>query len=151
MAFNGSFDLTVDEKGRVSIPVRFREQLSRDGHDRLYITNFIFDGARCLELYPPNEWAKLIEHFQSKPRFDPERRRFELFYVGGAHEVPVDRQGRILIPPNLREFAGLGRDVTFRALTDSLQLWDKPALEQVLRATEERIEKEPQFLQKLGL
>jgi transcriptional regulator MraZ len=151
VTFTGSFDHTVDDKGRVSIPARFREQLLADGHDRLYITNFIFDGSRCLELYPPNEWARLLEQIRGKARFDPQLRKFELFYVGGAHEMQVDRQGRILVPTQLREFAKLGREVTFRALTDYLQLWDKTALEQVLRATEQRLEQDPEFLQKLGL
>ncbi len=151
VAFTGSFDHTIDDKGRVSIPVRFREQLQQDGHDRLYITNIISERSRCLELFPPNEWTRLLEQIRSKARFDPQLRAFELFYIGGAHEVQVDRQGRILIPPKLREFAGLRNEVTFRALIDHLQLWDRGALDQVLKATEERIENDPQFLQKLGL
>ncbi len=151
MAFTGSFDHTIDDKGRVSIPVRFREQLKQEGHDRLYVTNFIFERSRCLEIYPPNDWARLLEQVRHKARFDPQLRSFELFYIGGAHELQVDRQGRILVPPALREFAGLGREITFRALTDHLQLWDRAALVRVLRATEERIENDPDFLQKLGL
>lgn len=74
----------------------------------------------------------------------------ELFYIGGAHEVLVDKQGRILVPPKLREFAALGREVTFSALTDHFQLWDKAVLEQVLKATEQHLE-DPEFFQKLGL
>ena len=148
--FNGRFDHAIDEKGRVSIPVRFREELERDGHDRLYITNFIFEGQRCLEVYPPNEWTRLQEQIRQKARFDNQVRSFELFYIGGAHEVLVDKQGRILVPPKLREFAALDRDVTFSALTDHFQLWDKTVLEQVLKATEQRFA-DPEFFQKLGL
>jgi MraZ protein len=148
--FNGRFDHAIDDKGRVSIPVRFREELERDGHDRLYITNFIFEGQRCLEVYPPNEWTRLQEQIRQKARFDIQVRSFELFYIGGAHEVLVDKQGRILVPPKLREFAALDGAVTFSAMTDHFQLWDKAVLEQVLKATEQRFA-DPEFFQKLGL
>jgi MraZ protein len=148
--FNGRFDHAIDDKGRVSIPVRFREELERDGHDRIFITNFIFEGQRCLEAYPPNEWTRLQEQIRQKARFDVQVRSFELFYIGGAHEVVVDKQGRILVPPKLREFAALDRDVTFSASTDHFQLWDKAVLEQVLKATEQRFA-DPEFFQKLGL
>jgi transcriptional regulator MraZ len=148
--FSGRFDHAIDDKGRVSIPARFREELERDGHDRLYITNFIFEAQHCLEVYPPNEWTRLQEQIRQKARFDNQVRSFELFYIGGAHEVLVDKQGRILVPPKLREFAALDRDVTFSALTDHFQLWDKALLEQVLKATEQRFA-DPEFFQKLGL
>ncbi len=148
--FNGRFDHAIDDKGRVNIPARFREELERDGHDRLYITNFIFEGQRCLEVYPPNEWTRLQEQIRQKARFDNQIRSFELFYIGGAHEVLVDKQGRILVPPKLREFAALDREVTFSAMTDHFQLWDKAVLEQVLKATEQRFA-DPEFFQKLGL
>jgi MraZ protein len=148
--FSGRFDHAIDDKGRVSIPARFREQLERDGHDRLYITNFVFEGQRCLEAYPPNEWARLQDQIRQRARFDRQVSAFELFYIGGAHEVLVDKQGRILVPPKLREFAALKGEVTFSALTDHFQLWDKAVLEEVLKATEQRFQ-DPEFFQKLGL
>ena len=148
--FSGRFDHSIDEKGRVSIPARFREVLQRDNHDRLYITNFPFDGERCLALYPPSQWETLNARLQTKPRFDPLVQVFETLIIGGAHEVPVDRQGRILIPPKLRAYAALDRDVTFSARQDHFQLWDKRILEKVLKATEEKI-MQPEFFAKLGL
>ena len=98
----------------------------------------------------PTNGRGLQEQIRQKARFDPQVRSFELFYIGGAHEVLVDKQGRILVPPKLREFAALERDVTFSALTDHFQLWDKAVLEQVLKATEQRFA-DPEFFQKLGL
>ncbi|HYB91889.1 MAG TPA: division/cell wall cluster transcriptional repressor MraZ [Candidatus Binataceae bacterium] len=147
--FSGRFDHSVDEKGRVSIPARFREILQRDGHERLYITNFIYNRERCLALYPPAEWDRMVAKFTQRNRFDPQVQVFETFYIGGAHEVPVDRQGRILIPPRLREFASLGREVTFSARHDHFQLWDKAVMERVLKATEELVQ-EPAFYEKLN-
>ncbi len=110
----------------------------------------VFENQRCLEAYPPNEWTRLQEQIRQKARFDNQVRSFELFYIGGAHEVLVDKQGRILVPPKLREFAALDGAVTFSAMTDHFQLWDKAVLEQVLKATEQRFA-DPEFFQKLGL
>jgi transcriptional regulator MraZ len=146
--FSGRFDHSIDEKGRVSIPVRFREVLQRESHDRLYITNFKEYGQPCLEAYLPNEWENVIGKFVNKRMLDPNVQLFETFYVGGAHEVPVDKQGRILIPPKLRDFARLGHEVTFSAKHNRFQLWDKATLEQVLKAAEEQLSN-PEFLQKI--
>ena len=148
--FSGRFDHSIDEKGRVSIPVRFREVLQRESHDRLYITNFKEYGQPCLEAYLPNEWENVISKFVNKRMLDPNLQLFETFYVGGAHEVPVDKQGRILIPPKLREFAKLDRDVTFAAMIDHFQLWDRGAHEKLSAVAEEMISN-PDFLEKLNL
>jgi MraZ protein len=148
--FNGRFDHAIDEKGRVSIPARFRDELQKAGHDRLYITNFIFEREKMLELYPPAEWEAMVAKFARRRTGDRVAQLFETFYIGGAHEVLVDKQGRILVPPKLREFAALKGDVTFSALTDHFQLWDKAVLEEVLKATEQRFQ-DPEFFQKLGL
>lgn len=148
--FSGRFDHSIDDKGRVSIPAKFREVLQREKHDRLYITNFPYDGEHCLALYPPSQWDALIAQLRTKPRFEPSVQTFETFFIGGAHEVPVDRQGRILIPTNLREFAHLDREATFSARQDHFQLWDKKILEKVLKANEEKI-LQPDFFAKLGL
>jgi MraZ protein len=147
--FTGRFDHSIDEKGRVSIPARFREILQRENHDRLYITNFPHAGERCLVLYPPNEWDTFTAILRTKPRFDPAVQAFETLFIGGAHEVPVDRQGRILIPTNLREFAHLDREVTFSAMRDHFQLWDKQILARVLKTTEDKM-MDPNFFEKLG-
>ena len=148
--FSGRFDHSIDDKGRVSIPARFREALLQQGHDRMFVTNFIQGRERCLALYPPGEWETLVARIKSRPAFDPLIQAFETFHVGGAHEVQVDRQGRILIPTRLRDFAHLERVVTFSALHDHFQLWDKATLEKVLKTTEEQI-LDPAFFQKLNL
>lgn len=148
--FSGRFDHAIDEKGRVSIPARFREVLERDQVDRLYITNFIFGDERCLALYPPSEWQRLVGRIKQRSSFDRNVQLFQTFYIGGAHEVQVDNQGRVLIPPKLREFGRLGRDVTFSAMTDHFHLWDKATLDKVLAAAEESL-RDPKFFQNLNL
>jgi MraZ protein len=148
--FSGRFDHSIDEKGRVSIPVRFREVLSRAGSEILFITNFVASKKKCLELYPPDEWQRLVGRIKQKGAFDPRVRTFQTFYLGGAHEVQVDRQGRILIPPKLREFAHLDREVTFSAMTDHFQLWDRRVLDKVLKEAELAFQ-DPKFLEGLDL
>jgi MraZ protein len=147
--FNGRFDHAIDEKGRVSIPARFREVLQREGHDRMYITNFIFEREKILELYPPAEWERMVAKFADRRTGDRAAQLFETFYIGGAHEVQVDRQGRILIPSKLREFAGLARDVTFSAKHNRFQLWDRATLDKILKSVEEQWVADPEFLAKL--
>src|SRR5271169_4563028 len=83
--FNGRFDHAIDEKGRVSIPARFRDILQRDGHDRMYITNFIFEREKLLELYPPAEWERMVAKFADRRTGDRAAKLFEIFYIGGAH------------------------------------------------------------------
>ena len=148
--FNGRYDHALDEKGRVSIPARFREKLQGDGHDLLYITNFVMEGEHLLELFQPNEWEKRVAKFADTRATDREAQLFETFYIGGAHEVPVDRQGRILIPPRLREFARLGRDVTFSAKHNRFELWDTATLDRVLLMTVDSLRK-PEFLAKINI
>jgi MraZ protein len=148
--FSGRFDHTTDEKGRVSIPARFREQLQRDGHESLIITNWVHQKDRCLALYPPNQWTKLIGKVSQLGSLGPSPQTLQMFLVGGAHEVQVDRQGRILIPPRLREYARLDREVTFSALIDHFQLWDKVVLQRILEAAEQQM-MDPEFVAKLNL
>jgi MraZ protein len=148
--FSGRFDHATDEKGRVSIPARFREVLERDGHESLFITNWIHQKERCLALYPPGEWTKLCGKIGQQGSLAPAAQTFQMFVIGGAHEVQVDRQGRILIPPKLREYARLDRDVTFNALIDHFQLWDKAVLQRILEAAEQQM-MDPEFVGKLNL
>ena len=147
--FNGRFDHAIDEKGRVSIPARFRDELQKAGHDRLYITNFIFEREKMLELYPPAEWEAMVAKFARRRTGDRVAQLFETFYIGGAHEVQVDRQGRILIPPKLREFAGLERDVTFSARPNLFQLWNRATLGKILKSAEDQLLADPDLLSKL--
>jgi transcriptional regulator MraZ len=148
--FNGRFDHAIDNKGRVSIPARFREVLQKAEFNRLFITNNMLNGEPCLELYPPDEWQRLLGKIKQKPSFERNMRLFQTFYIGGAHEVEVDRQGRILIPPKLRQFARLDKEVTFSATSDLFQLWDKSTLERVLAEAIKNMA-DPNFMNGLGL
>lgn len=149
--FGGRFDHTIDEKGRVSIPAPVREALARDNQEIVFVTNWIASRERCLAIFPPANWTKLAGRASQHDNLESSMQAFQMFFFGGAHEVQVDRQGRILIPPRLREYAHLGRDVTFSAMTDHFQLWDKPTLECVLGMVERQLMEDPDFIRKINL
>jgi len=148
--FSGRFSYAVDEKGRVGLPACFRDALKEEEHDTLFITNYVVNREKVLQLFAPSEWQRLLASLREKGRFNSEIQRFERFYIGGAHEVPVDKQGRILIPQRLRDYAGLNGEVTFSANHDHFELWDKALLEKELKASEEML-MDPDFFAKLGV
>jgi len=121
--FKGRHEHTIDAKGRVSIPSRFREVLSaRYGEDRLIVTSF---NEPCLMAFPVAEWQALEEKVRALPRFDPKVMQFKRLFISGASECPIDRNGRILIPPVLREFAGLERDVIWAGMVEFIEIWSR--------------------------
>jgi MraZ protein len=149
--FRGSFEHTVDNKGRLSIPAKFREVLLGKGDDRIVITNFVVEQARCLDVYPFDEWLRFEDEVRKKPRFDRRIIAFQNYYLGGASECAVDKQGRILIPPLLREYAGLKRDVVLVSVLDKFRVWDKETWKKVFAEAEEKLMQDPDFLGDLGL
>src|SRR5262249_1913226 len=105
--FRGHFEHAVDDKGRVAVPIPFREELTRLQDDRLVATKYLIDGNRCLDVYPLSAWRRLDSSRLAKSRVDPRYVRFRNVYVSGAHELAIDSQGRVLLPPLLREKAGI--------------------------------------------
>jgi len=127
--FEGRFERTIDAKGRVSLPSRFREILSsRYADDRLIVTSLV---DPCLIAYPVAEWQILEERVRQLPRFDPVVVRVKRVLISGATKCPIDRNGRILIPPVLRKFAGLEREVVWAGMTDTIDIWSKENWEPV--------------------
>jgi MraZ protein len=161
--FRGSYEHTIDGKGRLNVPAKFREvlaQLRRDGQaepiseesdDSVVITNFVQNEIRCLDVYPMNAWQRVEEVLKSKQRIDAEALPFRHFYLGRARECAVDKQGRILIPPELRKWAGLKRDVVFVSDLDRFQIWDKETWEKYLANTESQISQNPAKLANIGI
>ncbi|HEV8343282.1 MAG TPA: division/cell wall cluster transcriptional repressor MraZ [Candidatus Binatia bacterium] len=149
--FRGSFEHTLDTKGRLSIPSKFRDVLLGKGDDRVIMTNFVLEGTRCLDVYPLEEWQRLEEEIRKKPRFDRRMVSFQNYYLGGASECVVDKQGRILIPPLLRQYANLKRDVVWVSALDKFRVWDQEAWKKVFAEAEEKLMQDPDFLSDLGL
>jgi MraZ protein len=118
--FVGSFEHTLDDKGRVSVPTRVRERLP-DGI--LIVTKSWLPDWRYLIGYPIGEFNKLMTYLGSRPPFDPEAVRLKHILV--ATECTIDKQGRMGIPPTLRDFAGLERDVLWVGGFEYVEIWDK--------------------------
>ncbi len=115
--FMGEYSHTIDAKGRLIIPAKFREGLG----DRFVVSKG-FDG--CLHAYDPESWTGIQEKLKELPQFKKETRDIIRFFLGGAVEAEIDKQGRILIPAKLRQYAGLDKDVTLVGSGSRVEIWD---------------------------
>jgi len=149
--FRGSFEHTIDGKGRLSIPARFREVLLGKGDERIVMTNFVVDGMKCLDVYPLEEWSRLEEEIRKKPKFDRKMLMFQNYYLSGASECGVDKHGRILFPPSLRKYAELKRDVVLVSALEKFRVWDLDAWKKMFSEAEDKLMQDPDFLGDLGL
>ncbi|MFH1075832.1 MAG: division/cell wall cluster transcriptional repressor MraZ [Pseudomonadota bacterium] len=119
--FRGNSFHTVDSKCRIIIPARFRDVLRTSAFEKLMISKM--DGA--LEAYPFEEWQKLEERILNKAVKSDTIRRFRRFFIGGAYDCQFDKQGRILIPPPLREYAGIQKDIVLVGVLNHFEIWAK--------------------------
>jgi len=148
--FHGSYEHTIDPKGRISIPSKFRDVLVGKGDNRIMVTNFIVDGRRCLDVYPMDAWLKFEEEVLKKPKFESHMVWFQNYYLGGACECEIDPHGRILVPPVLRRYADLKREVTLVSALEKFRIWDRDVWSQVHGAAEEKLMQDPDFLNNIG-
>jgi MraZ protein len=119
--FRGRYEHTIDPKGRLSIPSRYREELQARGITTLVLT----EGDQCIWAFPLDEWEQVEERLRRHPQLSPERRSIVRVMVASAKECPVDRAGRTLVPPELREFAGLKKDVMIAGALDWFEIWSR--------------------------
>ena len=109
--FSGHHAYTMDAKGRVSIPAPFRDHLLND--PRIVLAPFKIGGNPCLDARTPAEWQNLLQRFSDLGEFSDEALTFEVGYIGRAHWCDIDSAGRVLVPPVLRAYADLKKDVVF--------------------------------------
>ena len=114
--FMGRYNHTIDPKGRLSIPSKFREVLG----DKFVVSKGM-DG--CLFVYAIDDWKVFEEKLASLPLISVEARQFARYFLSGAQYVTVDKQGRILMPQDLREFAGLEKDVVLAGMGGRIEIW----------------------------
>jgi MraZ protein len=119
--FMGSYEHTLDDKGRLSIPSRFREILiEKQVPERLIVTQGL---DLCLFGYPLDEWKKFEEKIISRPINHGDDRYFVRRLLAGAIDCPFDKQGRISLPLSLRQFAGIGRDAVVVGVSNRIEIW----------------------------
>jgi MraZ protein len=150
-AYRGSFTHSVDEKGRVSLPAEFRRVLQEQGEPRVVITNYISEGARCLEGFGIAAWERFEEKLREKSRFSAKLQRLENFYLSRAAECPIDGSGRILLPANLRTYAGIERELTFTSSIHGFRLWDKRVWDVIFAAAEQALMQSPDIFSDLDI
>ncbi len=120
--FRGVTQLNLDAKGRLAIPTRYRERLREQCGSRLVIT---VDKDMCLLLYPQPAWEEIEAKLMQLPSFDTNARQIQRLMVGHATDVEMDGQGRVLLPPPLRRFAGLDKHVVMIGQGSKFELWDE--------------------------
>ena len=115
--FMGEYNHTIDAKGRLIVPAKFREQLG----EAFVITN---GNDGCLNIYTNEDWETFLEKLSLLPN-NRDKREIVRVFVSKANTVEVDKQGRILVPPALRVRAGLEKDVVLAGAIDKIEVWDK--------------------------
>jgi len=127
--FIGEYHHTLDEKGRMAVPIKFRVALAQGA----IVTRGL---DRSLFLYPKEEWEKLAEKLASLPFGQADTRAFARLMLAGAMEVEIDKSGRVNLPEYLRTYAGLKKDVVVAGLYNRLEIWDEETWKDYAAKTE---------------
>ncbi len=131
--FQGEYNKGLDAKGRLILPVKFREELG----PRFILTKGL-DG--CLFIYSPQSWEGFSARLQSLNTSSKDARRLVRYFIGSSVECEADKQGRFLIPPALRDFAGIEKETTVLGLTDRIEIWATDKYRSYLENDESSIE-----------
>jgi MraZ protein len=118
----GEYQHSIDAKGRVILPAKFREEIG----ENCIATKGL---EKCLFVYPKQEWSTIESKLKQLPLAKAEARAFVRFFFSGAAELECDKQGRVLVPSNLREYAALDKDIVIIGVLNRIEIWDKVAWE----------------------
>ncbi len=140
----GEFNHSIDTKGRLIIPSKFRDILGED-----FVITKGLDG--CLFLYPNNEWKVFEDKLRTLPLTNKNARTFTRFFLGSAVDGGLDKQGRVLISSALREFAGLEKEVVLVGVLDRVEIWDKAKWDDSNTVVEENMDDIASQMEELGL
>ena len=125
--FLGEFEATMDSKGRFLLPAGVKKQLPESESTR-FVINRGFE--KCLSLYTMESWEPLFARISKLNDFDPKVREFRRYFLNGATIVEPDSAGRILLPPNLKDYAGLEKDIVLVSAVDKIEIWDTKKYQQ---------------------
>ncbi len=131
MSFRGRYYHTIDDKGRIILPSRLREAITEQSAGKLVITSF----TGYLLAFPYGEWEILEQKISQQSLLKKQVRAFQRDFMSGAVDCNVDSQGRVLIPPPLREYAGLEKDIVLAGMVRTIEIWSKERWEEELRRT----------------
>lgn len=145
--FQGSQSLNVDVKGRVAVPSRYRDLLAAVCEGRLVVTANPYE--RCLNIYPEPQWKEVKAKIEALPNSNKKVRRLQRLVLGNASELDMDGNGRLLLPPTLREFASLDKKVVLVGLGDKAELWSEQSWNEMLDESDD--EPMPEEMNNLSL
>ncbi|SHE62339.1 MraZ protein [Seinonella peptonophila] len=132
--FMGEYRHNVDDKGRLIIPTKFRENLGAS-----FVVTRGLD--HCLFVYPLEEWKRLEQKLKTLPFTKADARAFTRFFFSGATEAELDKQGRVLLPSNLRSFADLQKECVIIGISSRIEIWDAQGWEQYYAVSEDSFHK----------
>lgn len=141
--FMGEYNHTIDAKGRLIVPAKFREILG----DNFIVTKGL-DG--CLFVYPNDEWTRFEEKLKSLPLTNKNARQFTRFFLAGAAACEVDKQGRILLPQVLREFASLEKDVVLVGVASRIEIWSRGRWDESMNTYDGDMDEVAENMESLG-
>ncbi|MFD2229278.1 division/cell wall cluster transcriptional repressor MraZ [Alkalimarinus sediminis] len=145
--FQGSQSINLDVKGRVAVPSRYRDVLAAVCEGRLVVTASPYE--RCLWIYPEPQWQEVKAKLESLPNSNKQVRRMQRLVLGNASELDMDGNGRVLLPPVLREFANLDKKVVLVGLGDKAELWSEQGWNEMLEEADD--EPMPEAMSNLSL
>jgi MraZ protein len=122
IGFLGEYEATIDSKGRFLLPAGFKKQMA-DETKTQFVINRGFE--KCLSLYPMESWEPIFSEISKLNDFDPKVRAFRRYFLNGATLTELDSAGRLLVPSNLKEHAGLEKDIVLIAAVNKIEIWDK--------------------------
>ena len=141
--FMGEYNHTIDAKGRLIVPAKFREILGDN-----FIVSKGLDG--CLFVYPNDEWTRFEEKLKSLPLTNKNARQFTRFFLAGAAACEVDKQGRILLPQVLREFASLEKDVVLVGVASRIEIWSRERWDESMNTYDGDMDEVAENMESLG-
>ncbi|KPJ98535.1 MAG: hypothetical protein AMJ60_07850 [Desulfobacterales bacterium SG8_35] len=145
--FRSRSEHTLDAKGRLNIPSRFRDVLQGHNNEQLMVTNW----HKCLKAFPVNVWERIETTLLVQGKKQPGMDSFRRYVISGVTECALDRQGRILLPPTLRTDFDLKKDVVLNGMLDHFEIWDKIAWEKERKLTRDKFSDFEQSLSALGI
>jgi MraZ protein len=145
--FRGQYHHTIDEKGRIIFPSRFREIFAEKYDNRMVITKW----GGYLRVFPYDEWRILEEKVAHQSILRKEVRSFQRVFMSGAVDLSLDNHGRVLIPPPLREYADLEKDIVMAGMIKDIEIWSKKRFEEEMAKAESDVDKFNDYMADLGI